>query len=647
MLTSEIFIDCLEHIFPCTGLIYVGAGNGSALYDERYSRISRLLAIEADNLAFSYLASNLQNRTGWTALKALVGENEAETIFFTASNPNESGLLNPGALKSIWPNLTCLSSRPQASTTLSSVLKNQSQANRYNWLRVDCLPSVRILRGLDKHIEQFDVIDVRLLDHAVGIPEEGCTKAGCDTLLTPLGFRMIFVEEATNPMLQRILYVRDGRAILELHIEHLNQRYQFENEQLTQAKVAAEKTAGERAQQLVEANTVKDEQVKLLIEHLKRIGELQTQIQSYQLNEYESSSRMQRFKEELAGAEAQLELMRSEVPVLNLDAQIERCLAAHDTHAAIDNFLTSGHLSDAEKIDAYFMLSNAFSKKGDKITALHFLRAPMEHGLPLDEENKGKLISRLIEQGRADLASDITIDDMLEKQVIGGLGAKELSAVKAAYLKTVEQRGKKSEHGHDLLLNYLKKNLGEYKKSLAGRKLILIEIGTTRENVPGQGSTRKIAEFCNRNGVDFITVDMDPHNTRMASEMFSRLGFNCQAVTAKGEDYLRACPGGFDFIFLDAYDFDHGQHSDLRQSRYEKFLGSPIDDAACHQMHLDCAQSVETKLAENGIVCVDDTWLENGAWKAKGTLAMPYLIDQGFVVLEARNRAALLVRKTP
>lgn len=62
-------------------------------------------------------------------------------------------------------------------------------------------------------------------------------------------------------------------------------------------------------------------------------------------------------------------------------------------------------------------------------------------------------------------------------------------------------------------------------------------------------------------------------------------------------------------------------------------------------MHLDCAQSVKAKLATNGLVCVDDTWLENGAWTAKGTLAMPYLLAQGFVTLEARNRAVLLVRE--
>lgn len=338
---------------------------------------------------------------------------------------------------------------------------------------------------------------------------------------------------------------------------------------------------------------------------------------------------------------------KSDPPVLSLEAQVERCLAADDPHAAIDDFMASGQMSDLEKIDTYFMLSDKFFTKGDELTALHFLRTPIELSLSFDEEKKGKLISKLIDQGRADLASDIAIDDLLDKQVGASLGERELSAVKSAYLRTVEQRGKKSEHGHDLLLNYLKKNVGEYKKSLADRKPLLIEIGTTRENVPGQGSTRKIAEFCHLNGLEFITVDMDPHNTRMAKEMFDRQGFKCQAVTAKGEDYLRAYQGNFDFIFLDAYDFDHGGHSQLRQSRYEKFLGAPIDDTACHQMHLDCAQSVKVKLAEGGIVCVDDTWLENGAWTAKGTLAMPYLIEQGFVVLEARNRAALLARHKP
>ena len=110
----------------------------------------------------------------------------------------------------------------------------------------------------------------------------------------------------------------------------------------------------------------------------------------------------------------------------------------------------------------------------------------------------------------------------------------------------------------------------------------------------------------------------------------------------KGEDYLKKYEGALDFVFLDAYDFDHGNHSEIRQSRYEQFLGSRIDELQCHHMHLDCAQSVLAKLTPDGLLCVDDTWLDNGKWAAKGTLAMPFLLSNGFTLLEARNRAALL-----
>src|SRR3546814_1055898 len=100
-----------------------------------------------------------------------------------------------------------------------------------------------------------------------------------------------------------------------------------------------------------------------------------------------------------------------------------------------------------------------------------------------------------------------------------------------------------------------------------------------------------------------------------------------------------------DFVFLDAYDFDHGKHSELRQSRYKKFLGSEIDEIACHEMHLDCAKSVHLTLSAGGLVCIDDTWIDDGKWCAKGTLAVHYLLDNVFEIVEARKRAALLRRK--
>jgi hypothetical protein len=200
---------------------------------------------------------------------------------------------------------------------------------------------------------------------------------------------------------------------------------------------------------------------------------------------------------------------------------------------------------------------------------------------------------------------------------------------------------KTTEHGHALLINHLE----NHPPAPSPHRRVMIEIGTTRESVPGQGSTEKLALLCRDLGIDFITVDMDPRNSAMARRMFRRLGLKCRAVTSKGEDFLAEWQGPIDFCFLDAYDFDHGMHSELRQSRYESFLGSRIEDAQCHQMHLDCATSLIAKMAPDGAICFDDTWTdEDGAWTAQGTTAMPYLLANGFRVQSDGNRAALLVR---
>lgn len=248
MLTTEIFTNCLECLYPCTGLIHVGAGNGSALAGERFDRVPRLLAIEVDDLAFSYLANNFQNRPGWTALKALISDEESESSFYVASNPNESGLLDPRALKAVWRNLGCLEIKAQAATTLSAVMQHENHAEAYNWLCIDCLPATRILHGLEKQLEQFDVIDLRVLDQAAGVLDQGCTKAETDALLVPLGYHAAFVEEGTNPNVLRVLYVRDGNRRLEIQTNRLRQQYEFEikqlgqdNEELKQGKAQLEK----------------------------------------------------------------------------------------------------------------------------------------------------------------------------------------------------------------------------------------------------------------------------------------------------------------------------------------------------------------------------------------------------------------------
>lgn len=337
----------------------------------------------------------------------------------------------------------------------------------------------------------------------------------------------------------------------------------------------------------------------------------------------------------------------AEIPSHVLE-QVQWCLGAEDIHAAVDT-LRNDYLPKLEpenSLSFYMALSDALVQtKKDKMTALSYVQYAKRQMPFWSGTSATAVASKLVWLGQAVLAAEF-----ITEMAIKGIGpiklnTQERAAVDKANADLHLAAGKKSEHGHDLLLSALTQHLAGYKSAVAPRQPVLVEIGTTREDVPGQGSTRKIALFCKQHGLGFVTVDMDPHNSLLAREMFQQIGTpQFEAITAKGEDYLRQHSGPFDFVFLDAYDFDHGKHSEIRQSRYEQFLGSRIDEQQCHQMHLDCAQSVQAKLTPHGLVCVDDTWLENGQWVAKGTLAMPYLLANQFDLLEARNRAALLGR---
>ncbi|MBI1263522.1 MAG: DUF115 domain-containing protein [Alphaproteobacteria bacterium] len=200
------------------------------------------------------------------------------------------------------------------------------------------------------------------------------------------------------------------------------------------------------------------------------------------------------------------------------------------------------------------------------------------------------------------------------------------------------------EHGHELLMALLADEERASPGALAGKTLI--EIGTTRENVPSQSSTQKLAIFAALTGLRFITVDMDPANTAKAKEILKYINPGAQAVTQTGETYLRQHPAALEFVYLDAFDFDHGQHSEARQASYRKYLGTEISDPACWKMHEDCAETILARMVKGGIVVLDDTWTdEEGRYAGKGKLAAPLLLENGFSVL-AKTRRTLALRNT-
>lgn len=175
----------------------------------------------------------------------------------------------------------------------------------------------------------------------------------------------------------------------------------------------------------------------------------------------------------------------------------------------------------------------------------------------------------------------------------------------------------------------------------------MLEVGTTREPIPGQDSTRVLAEFCKEHGWDFVTCDMDPANGARAQELFDSMGVDFKVVTGKGEDYIASQRKAFDVVYLDAYDFDHGKHSEVRQERYEQFLGSRIDQEACEIMHLDAMKAMNKAGRKDCLVVIDDTWKVKGVWVGKGPKAVPWAVNNGWnlTMQSDENRAVVLERK--
>lgn len=295
--------------------------------------------------------------------------------------------------------------------------------------------------------------------------------------------------------------------------------------------------------------------------------------------------------------------------------------------------------SPKERFQLFRELGQRKVEQKDNLRALHYYTQARK--MDVDEPRELFLFSRAyFNLGQKDLALQTYMDFSFKLMPIEDKIKDDFVKLLSSYQERLEVA---KEHGQWLLIQYINDNL-EFIRKGVDRRLNLIEIGSTREDVPGQGSTKKLAQLCQKHGIHFITVDMDPHNTKYAQNTLNEIDKSFEAITAKGEDFLKEYAGPVDFVFLDAYDFDHGKHSEERQSRYKTLLGARISDEDCHKMHLECASYIESKLLPNGAICLDDTWYKDGRWRGKGTKAVPYLLNKDYEVILSANRSVLLVK---
>ena len=256
-------LEILTQLHPISGLLHVGAGNGAAI--ERYRRWSakRVVLVEADEQRAEKLNQAVMELDGYRALHALVAGIGGEAPFFVASNRSESGLVDPQSLTGVWRNLKALECKTREACTIDALLQpppGQVSAGGLNWLVVDCLPALAILRGAEMLLKELDVVVARaVVDDTLGREVPDSAKADLDAFLGERGFRLAGVEPERHPAIADIVYLRDWKQQFRL------------------AHDVAEQTSREYRQAL-EAN---GEQAELARKMGEELTLLQTQLHQY------------------------------------------------------------------------------------------------------------------------------------------------------------------------------------------------------------------------------------------------------------------------------------------------------------------------------------------------------------------------------
>jgi hypothetical protein len=204
----------LALIAPPEGLACVGFGGEAGTASLLAAQVSRAVLIEAQPDMVRRALGLLADRPAWQVREAVLSDMNAEGVFYLASNPVESSLLAPESLTGLWKNIR---SRKQVSCecrTLASELEAIGLApGSINWLVVDCVPALPILRGAEDWLASIEVLAVRAVLGEGMTAGSGATRSEIDAFLIPAGYKCVGVRPEAHPAIGLVVYARDWRAI--------------------------------------------------------------------------------------------------------------------------------------------------------------------------------------------------------------------------------------------------------------------------------------------------------------------------------------------------------------------------------------------------------------------------------------------------
>ena len=265
-LPMPTWLDVLRAALPVRGVLLVGAGMGSGPWVQwlRDRHVSPVHLVEGDPRQYQHLSRSLPSIDGWTSWRDVVAANTDPAIFYRASNPSESGLIQPEALRAFWPHLdTEHSTVADPAITLDSLDAVTNSA--INWLILDCLPASELLQGGRQLLTKIDVALVRVV-LSQGDTLKTARHDAVDDVLRAAGLTCCHVQAERNPALAHVLYVRDAGHQTRSVQERLRQA----NDLLAQKNHTLE----ERSQELEHVQALLAQERQAAAKHQKEVAEL-------------------------------------------------------------------------------------------------------------------------------------------------------------------------------------------------------------------------------------------------------------------------------------------------------------------------------------------------------------------------------------
>jgi len=155
---------------------------------------------------------NAENKNVSVVEDVTFSDTEKEVTFYHLSLKSMSGLVEADRLTRFWKNIKNKREEQVLTKTLDDFYFDieKNQANPVNWLCLDSLQTLTVLKGAGKSIESFQGLILRMLVEESDASENlGCSESEVDYFLNSNSFMRVAEFETRHPAFIYGLYIRD------------------------------------------------------------------------------------------------------------------------------------------------------------------------------------------------------------------------------------------------------------------------------------------------------------------------------------------------------------------------------------------------------------------------------------------------------